>query len=391
MTLHTKIRNIQDELNQTYFERSQAIEMILLTLLSGEHGYLVGTPGTAKSAIVCDLVSRLTGAQYFETLLFKLLPAEAVLGPLDLPRLSTTGDFVRKDKGFLTTADVAFLDEMGNMGSTYGHALHSIANERKFNEVDGDGRSSRSVPLSSMFGAGNQTLVEESDEAAALWDRILLRWKVENIKSNGTFVKLFDETEEGVRTTVDWAELKQAIDFDIPAIPIPDSVKDQIVEIKEKLADLDNPIILSDRRWKAARKVLKASAWLRGATEVGTSDLTAFKYMAWSDEGEIKSVERVVLDVADKVSAQIKMILDDLMKIDAGIKEREGRSRDDRGAHGRSTKKKLDPENLQKIRRIKIENPNHPEIPALEKAFNKAWKSLFRVCADMETAPKVEF
>jgi MoxR-like ATPase len=96
----TDIQKISTEMNNTHYERKDAIQAALLALLSGEHLFLLGPPGTAKSALARDLADRLVGSRYFETLLSRTRPAEAVLGPLDLPKLRDSGAFVRKSDGF---------------------------------------------------------------------------------------------------------------------------------------------------------------------------------------------------------------------------------------------------------------------------------------------------
>lgn len=380
------IQNIIDEMNDTHYERQDAIQAAVLAVLSGNHLFLLGEPGTTKSFLCRDLASRLTGANYFETLLSRTRPAEAVLGPLDLPLLRDTGAFRRKTKGTLLEADIAFLDEVGNMSPTLGHDMHAALNERVYHEVNDDGTSVRAIPLATAFTAGNQTPTEESDDARALWDRIVLRCKVDYIKGGGNFAKLFDADGEKTTTTVDWAELKGLIATEITDIPIPPKVVDVLFEIREKLqqhGDPSNPegIVLSDRRWKACGTVLRAQAWLAGRDMVAEIDLLALKHVLWNEPSQIDTVERMLIAYADKVSDQIRTLRDSILELSKGIKERKDYSREQRADHATHIMRKAKAIR-QEIIRIESEHPGHAEVKVTIKQFKNMWTDLFKILMD---------
>jgi MoxR-like ATPase len=385
-----EIQQISVELNNSHFERGDAIQACILAILSGEHVFMLGPPGTAKSALARDLASRLTGARYFETLLSRTRPAEAVLGPLDLPKLRDTGAFVRKIDGFLPTADIAFLDECGNMSPTLGHDLHSIMNERVYHEVHEDGKSVHPVPLMSALTAGNVIPTEESDDAKALWDRIVLRAEVNYIEQDGAFTKLFDTVQPTTRTTVSWEDLKHAIVEDIPFIPIPIRVIELMIEVKEKLANMPDlrsgdGVILSDRRWKACAKVMRANAWLNGRDQVAESDLMALRFVLWNEQHEIKPVERVLIAFADKVSDQVRTLREQIQDMTQGIMLRKGQSREQRADHAAYTVRQSKGIK-QELIRIGAENPGHEEVRVTLEQFRKMWNLTYEVL--FEVPPK---
>lgn len=380
------IKSIIAEMNDTHYERNDAIQAAVLALMSGNHLFLLGEPGTTKSYLCRDLASRLTGATYFETLLSRTRPAEAVLGPLDLPLLRDTGAFRRKTAGTLLEADIAFLDEVGNMSPTLGHDIHAALNERIYHEVNDDGTSVRSIPLATALTAGNQTPTEESDDARALWDRIILRCKVDYIKGGGNFSRLFDPATTPTRTTVAWDELKPIIQNEISDIPIPPKVIDVLFEIREKLTqhgDTSSPdgIILSDRRWKACGSVLRAQAWLEGRDMVAEIDLLALKYVLWNEPHQIDVVERMLIAYADKVSDQIRTLRDNIMELSKGIKERKDYSREQRADHATHIMRKAKAIR-QEIIRIESEHPGHAEVKVTIKQFKNMWTDLFKTLMD---------
>lgn len=384
-TLQENVQTIVKELKDTYFEREEMIESCILALLTGNHHFSLGPPGTAKSQLVRDLSSRLKGSQHFEVLLNRLLPAEAVLGPLDLPLLRDTGAFVRKTQGYLPEADTAYLDEIGNVSATLGHSMHSLLNERLFHEVTSDGKSVRTVPLMTAFTSGNTIPGAESEDSAALWDRILLRCEVSYIKSGASFNNLFNWAADGGGTTVDWSELKKAITDDIPFIPIPPKVIDLLLEVRGKLADTiqvgDSGIVLSDRRWKACASVLRANAWLNGRDQVMEKDLLVLKYVLWNEPHEIPVVERLLVAFADRLSDQLRTLKDEMAEMTASIHERKGHSIDQRRDHGTTLLRKLRGVK-QELIRLQTENPKSDEAKVVERVLSNLWTDLFENLMD---------
>ncbi len=387
----TEIQQISAELNATHHEREDAVQAALLALLSGEHLFLLGPPGTAKSALCRDLAARLTGARYFETLLSRTRPAEAVLGPLDLPTLRDTGAYLRRSDGYLQTADIAFLDEVGNMSPTLGHDLHSILNERVYHEVRSGGESVHPVPLMTAFTAGNQIPTDESDDAKALWDRLLLRAEVDNLVQGGAFAKLFDNAVPSTRTTVDYTELKRVIQEEIPFIPIPPRVVELMNEIREKLSELPDlrggdGVVLSTRRWAACAKVLRANAWLNGRDQVIESDLLALRFVLWNEEHEINAVRRVLIAFADKVSDSVQKLRDGIKDLHVGITERKGLAREQRAEHATFTTRKAKGIKAE-LRRIELENPGHAEVAITINQFRSMWNDMYTVLFETEPKP----
>jgi MoxR-like ATPase len=76
---------------------------LLIATLAKHHTFILGLPGTGKSDMIREIVSRFVGASYCENLLSKTRPDAAILGPYNLPELRDKGDFHRKINGFLPT------------------------------------------------------------------------------------------------------------------------------------------------------------------------------------------------------------------------------------------------------------------------------------------------
>lgn len=316
---------IRAEINSVFMERDEVIEAMLLAILAKEHAFILGPPGTGKSALTREVFSRFDGSVYFEQLLSKTRPAEAILGPYDVPLFRTQGDFKRKINGFLPTANFGFLDELGKMGPTLGHDLLAVLNERILHQVNGT-RSSIDLPLYSIVGAANEEIVQESEDAHALWDRLIVRVTVNYIQDASNFRALLRKrrTVQTSRTTIDFAELAAAIDNDVPLIDLPDDVLDMVDELKDKLHKLG--MIRSDRRWEDITKLLQASAFLAGRTVADESDVQALRFALWDTSTEIQKVNAAVLSIGSPVTAKCAELISDLEGMRAGVRALKGRN-----------------------------------------------------------------
>jgi MoxR-like ATPase len=334
----TGLRSITDELSVQFLERRSMIEANLIALLAHEHPFNLGVPGTAKSEIIRSIIERMRGAIYFEALLSRTRPDAAILGPYNLPELRDHGDFRRKTQGFLPTCDLAFLDEIGKMSPVLGHDLLSIMNERLFHEVNGS-RSAQQVPLSTAFTAANELIADESDDAAALWDRLMVRIYIEPIKETSNFIKLLDGAVPShlkggnvTRTELDWADVRDAIESVVPAITVPTNVHHSMVEMRKQLKEAEiNP---SDRRWRKSIRILQASAFYQGRDSVEDDDLSMLRYVMWDSPDQLAAVERIALSISNPDAEKVMALLDKAAEIQSGIDERADQAIEARAQYG---------------------------------------------------------
>ena len=340
------LNRIHDEISMIFLERRAVIESAIITILSKQHWYGLGLPGTGKSDLIRELIQRIDGITYFETILSKTRPDAAILGPYNLPELRDKGDFHRKTNGFLPTANYAFLDEVGKMSPTLGHDLLAIANERLYHEVNG-GRSAKPVPLYSIFTASNELIVEESDDAAALWDRLLVRVLVEAIQESGNMALLLQSAIAGndprltatSRTTVDFTDLSDVIDNIVPSIDVPMNVIETMLKLRDEMRNAE--IVVSDRRWRQCVRLLQASAFFHGRTQADDDDIHVLRYALWDVPTQISQVERMCLSLSNPVAEKCLAVLDGAEDISRGIRERKGQSLESRAAFGTEANGKL--------------------------------------------------
>src|SRR5215467_887754 len=172
----TRLRaQVIDPMKQRFVGRGEVIDLIALALVAGEHLFLYGPPGTAKSALIRQFSLAVRG-RYFEYMLTRFSEPNELFGPIDIARLRE-GVVATVTTGMLPEAEFAFLDELFNANSAILNNLLTVLNER----ISRRGAEIHRLPLLSLFSASNH--LPEDDALKALFDRFLLRCHVQNLKA----------------------------------------------------------------------------------------------------------------------------------------------------------------------------------------------------------------
>lgn len=270
-------------LNASLREREEEVRALVLALLSGEHLYLVGPPGTGKSLLVRLAAARFTGLVYVE----RLLHQESDRRTLSRSPLGGAG---------IAEGSVVFLDEILRAPKALLLTLLSFMNERIWHDPDPN-----PAPLLSLFAASNSH-PSQSDHLEAFFDRFALRCLVEPVRRYDSFIDLLEEREgeeigqkrgereaEGLFTFESFRTLQQ---FVARGIPLEPEVVPRLWELRHRLGR--EGVTLSDRRWKMVVKVLKALAFYEGASSVHPAHLSGLLPVLWTYPPEIRTVRRIL-------------------------------------------------------------------------------------------------
>src|SRR3954470_4188555 len=167
-------REVVEVLKGRFVGRDEVVDLIALAVVAGEHLFLLGPPGTAKSALIRQFATAVRG-RYFEYLLTRFSEPNEVFGPIDLVRLRE-GTVATVTTGMLPEAEFVFLDELFNANSAILNNMLSVLNERIYRR----GAEVHELPMLSLFSASNH--LPEDEDLRALFDRFLIRCHVDNLR-----------------------------------------------------------------------------------------------------------------------------------------------------------------------------------------------------------------
>jgi len=300
LELHERFQKIDEETQ--LLENPDPSHGIVLALLTQNHVVLLGPPGTGKSMISEEICKRIKDARFFHKLMARDLSPDEILVSDRIIKEFVDDEgvkhiiFEKNPDGMLPECHIAFLDEIFKSNSTTLNKLLDIALERSYMM---NGRRYKAL-TQTIVGASNET---PEDETKAFYDRIMLRYLVNNIREPSNFATLLTFQYDSKRTTVTLDELMEAQDL-VRNVQVDDTIINKLIELRRELKEVG--IEHSNRRWKQSFGIIKAEAWINGRDEVQEEDLEILQHCMWSTPGkEMKDVRDAVLQSVNPIKQQI--------------------------------------------------------------------------------------
>ncbi|UJF17535.1 AAA family ATPase [Vibrio sp. SS-MA-C1-2] len=322
--LPRRINHIVQYLSSGVYERESVIRLCLLSALAEESVFLLGPPGIAKSMIAKKVIDAFEGSRYFEYLMTRFSTPEEVFGPLSIQELKDNGRYVRLIDGYLPTAEVVFLDEIWKAGPAILNTLLTVINEKTFK----NGTEQFKVPMQLLIAASNE-LPDSGSGLDALYDRMLVRVFVDRIQEKDNFQALISAPTNiealpkhlkiSAQELDDWQEK-------IDQVEIEPFIFEKLYKLKCLLdgEDAAHENYISDRRWKKAARLLKASAFFNGRDRVAQLDLLILNHCLWQDlvsrewvQQQIKAFSETTLFNQDILTHHFATLQQSLNKIES--------------------------------------------------------------------------
>lgn len=279
-------------LNRAFVGKDEIIDLLGVCLVGGENLFILGPPGTAKSALVQELARRIEG-RVFDYLLTRFTEPNELFGPFDIRKLRE-GELVTNTEGMLPEASLVFLDELLNANSAILNSLLMVLNERVFRR----GRETRQLPTLMVVGASNR--LPEDDTLGALFDRFLLRVRCDNVDAGllpsvlvaGWQLDVCREQPQATVSIENVRELKELL----PAVDL-EHVRPAYVQLIGRLRQAG--IAVSDRRAVKLQRMVCASALLCERLRANPTDLWVLRYI-WDTEEQQEVLASIVQDAVAK-------------------------------------------------------------------------------------------
>lgn len=280
-------QQLQKELDKHIIGHQKVKTALLLGILSREHIYIEGPPGTAKT-MLSEIIASCAQLKFFFYQLHRDTRLSELVGDMVISKEANESEEIIRQKivkGGILTAEISLLDDISRAPGESLNVLLRILNERKFFEDP--------LPLMTAIATSNPTADEYYNEPLdpANLDRFVIQ-----IKSVGTsyernwelarnIISLYSERKEKV-------EIPQILDRSlldklyekVRATPIPKNVQRGLMEfirilIEEENLDETNSLI-SDRTFLVkALSIIRAHAVLNGREVCAMKDLEVLKYI----------------------------------------------------------------------------------------------------------------
>ncbi len=271
MNKSDKLNKVLDFLKSSFVGKNEIIDLLGISLVARENAFLLGPPGTAKSAIVRLFSECIENGNNFEYLLTRFTEPNEIFGPFDIRKLRE-GELITNTAGMLPEASMVFLDEIFNANSAILNSLLMALNEKLFRR----GKETKKLPALMFVGASN--VLPEDESLNALLDRFLIRIKcdyvgtdqLEEVLLAGWKLENSGTAEKPLITPSEVIELQQ-LSRQIDLSPVRKPYIDLIHNLR------NTGVMVSDRRAVKIQNIIAASALLCNRTEAILSDLWVLK------------------------------------------------------------------------------------------------------------------
>ena len=286
MTESNHLHEVLNYLKSTFVDKEEIIDLMGICLVARENLFLLGPPGTAKSALVRGLSDCISDGNNFEYLFTRFTEPNEIFGPFDIRKLKE-GELVTNTSGMLPEASLVFLDELFNANSAILNSLLMVLNERIFRR----GKENRAIPALMFVGASNQLPDEEALDA--LLDRFLVRVICGNVESSSLeqVARVGWKREQGKMESPKIAsDVIRALQAQSKSVDL-ENIRSEYLTVILELRNAG--IKVSDRKVVKLQNLIAASTILSGRDTAQSSDLWVLRYV-WDAEDQIEILSGII-------------------------------------------------------------------------------------------------
>lgn len=296
MNATEKLNAVLRYVKHAFVGKDEIVDLLGISLLARENLFLLGPPGTAKSAIVRLLSSCVEDGKNFEYLLTRFTEPNEIFGPFDIRKLRE-GELVTNTEGMMPEASLVFFDEIFNANSAILNSLLMALNEKIFRR----GKETRQLPALMFVGASN--MLPEDEALQALLDRFLIRVKCEYVDPDllqevllaGWRMEAGDTEQRPLISSAEIVALQKSCrEIDLA------SIRGIYIDVVHSLRNTG--IKVSDRRAVKLQNIIAASALICGRKAAILSDLWVLKYI-WDTEEQVEIITGIIDAVIEKDNA----------------------------------------------------------------------------------------
>lgn len=303
-----------EDLNERLIERDELSRLVVLSLCSHSHMFLLGERGVAKSMTV-ELVNEvIKDSKFWQLQVGKDTAVEDLLGE---KRSEEDGTLYYSSKKSLLNNNVVVLDEIFKADGRILNVLLELLVDNAYTSGDGVKRKAEIV---SFLGTSNEFPTETY--MLPLLDRFIFYYVVERIKNTENRRKFYSSDYNLEKISKQYFSMKDlyTIKEEKNKVFISENIVNLFEEITAEL--VKQSVKTSDRKFeKIFKNVIRTMAYLNNREEIDVSDLFVLLHTAWHDYSEKNKVKRVVFEkifgIKEEIDSKIIYTTQRLEEIDS--------------------------------------------------------------------------
>lgn len=286
--IHNRIKKLIEELESKAIEREILARLLVLTIVSKSHIFLIGEPGVGKTYLIKKVLFAISNARFFEYLMSQSTEAKEVLG---VPYQGDNGQILYNTKDSMVDSHFVFLDEGLKARSSISNAMLGIMSQDRTFHMRGEGRGAVKTDLMSLFLASNEFPADSTMDAYD--DRLHIRYEPLRIRKTENFKRYmrgdYDKTNN-FTVNIDKEEINSICTLS-EDISLPSHIEDILIVIKDLLIKQRSKA--SDRKIDDSLRIMRVSAYCNGRNALDVSDVLLLMHLSWrnfDDRDRVKEI-----------------------------------------------------------------------------------------------------
>lgn len=289
-----KLNAIKQEIGYSLLEKEELLDLIALALVGKRNLFILGKKGQAKTKAIDEFAKRITNANYFKTVMNKLIDKDELFYRLDIPSMVKGEVKVITDKK-IPEANITMLDEIFKSNEVILNSLLSSFNHEPIT-LEG---TVYNPPIISHFSASNEIpnfKKEEDKILEPLYDRLHLKIVTNYIENRDNYKLAIKRKRESIgavpKNTMTLEELT-LLNEKVTQVEVTEAIDDLFWEICEEIKRKLN-VEISDRRKIEMSVIIQSQALISKREVTIPEDLKILKYYLWDDPNDIDVINEII-------------------------------------------------------------------------------------------------
>jgi len=305
-----RVHKLSAEMNNKQIDRQELVQILIVSLFSLHHTFLLGEPGVSKTGILEIFANAIDDDNAFNITIKDDTKYEEIFG--DRYR-DDNGKLIYDSEGSIVASSFAILDEVWKGNSKILNSLLSIMSGYRTIDIMGKGKIK--APLLMVGGASNELPIDKA--VRPLRDRFLFSYVVQKITGKEDWIRFASrgyDRNPNIENKFNREEIVYIFE-EAKTVEVPEYFYDALFRVRQRVVALNMNV--SDRKFDGAADVFRVSATLNRRNTVDMSDIFFLMHILWDKEPDIDLINKIL---NDEIFGQLDAIVSYVNQIDEAAK-----------------------------------------------------------------------